>query len=66
MPAPPPARMPFNSSQLLCLLGFFLEEGKVDKTDLAVLVPIKFVAAEAGCFPPGPLVVFADIFENLI
>ena len=27
-------------------------------------VPIKFVAAEAGCFPPGPLTLLADIMET--
>ena len=27
-------------------------------------VPMRFVAAEAGCFPPGPLTLLADIMET--
>ena len=46
MPAPPPA---VESCQLL----------SVPKGTKAL--PMRFVAAEAGFFPPGPFTLFADI-----
>ena len=36
----------------------------VSGTEQLLGVPIRFVAAEAGCFPPGPLTLLADIMET--